>query len=479
VTLRSPSFRTRLTVRWTLAFGTLLALANLGIWAGVAGFVRSDLDAQLRTLAATELASAVDEYRGVHIHDFPAGALAGGEYADKLAQLLAADGRVLAALPPSLRSIPLLSPQDARAVTAGETPLGTHRVLGRPIRWTALRTEKDGIPYVLCVGLFTDRLDDSLRRLAVLLAAVWAAGLVATAAVGFVLASRALAPVDRITRRATEIAEGDFSARLDPPATDDEIGRMTRLLNEMIERLHEAVEANRRFAADASHEIRSPLTVMQGEIDVALKRERGAGEYREALENVREQALEMRRLTDDLLVLVRAQEGRLEIRRTEVALAPLLAECVARARPLAGPRGVSLQAEGLPELVAYADARLLTRVLSNLIQNAIQYNRPGGSVRFHGRSAPAAGAGWTTGHVILEVEDTGHGIAPEERERVFERFYRADPSRSRRTGGTGLGLPLCREILKVLGGQIRISASTAEGTTLEVRLPGRDGTSGA
>ncbi len=474
---RPLSFRGRLTLRWTAGFGALLAVTNLAIYVGTASFQRRDLDAQLRTLAATELASSVDEYRGVHIHEFPAGSLAGGEYADKLAQLLTADGRVLHALPSSLAATPLLDAAHAQGVAGGATLLLSRTVLGRPARVTALRTAKDGVPYVLAVGLFTDRLEASLSHLAWLLVAVWALGLVLTAGLGFLLASRALGPIDRITARATEIADGDFSARLDPPAVDDEIGRMTRLLNEMIDRLRGALEANRRFASDASHELRSPLTVMQGEIDVALKRERTEGEYRETLALLRDQAGALRRLTEDLILLARAQEGRLQAATREVPLAPAVEEACARAAPLAAQRRVTLSSS-LDGLVAYADPGLLARVLDNLLQNAVRYNRDGGSVRVTGEAEPS-GAGWNPGYVRILVADTGIGLAEEDRERVFERFYRVDRSRSRKTGGTGLGLPICREILTLLRGEIRVARSSPAGSTFEIRLPGRAGPLGS
>lgn len=475
------TFRGRLACRFTLSFGLLLLAASAAIWLGTSSWARRDLDSQLRTLAVTELASAVDEYRGVHLHDFPAGALAGGEYTDKLTQLLATDGKVLAALPPALRGVRLLSPDEVKAATEGEAEIAERRVLGRPVRLTALRTAKDGVAYVLVVGFFTDRLEAGLRALAGLLAAVWAAGVVLAGGLGFFLAKRALGPVDQITTRAGEIASGDFSARLDPPAADDELGRMTHLLNRMLDRLSEALEANRRFAADASHELRTPLTAMLGELDVAAKRPRTPEEYRETLDVLKERASEMRRLIDDLILLARAHEGRLELQRAEVPLGPLLGDAVARAAPLAAARGITIDASGVEPVVAYADARLLARVVDNLVQNAVRYDRDRGRVSLRAAAEPDHGDPGTPGFVRIEVEDTGPGIDPAEHALVFERFYRADKSRSRQTGGTGLGLPLAREILRHLAGEVTIARSTPQGTTFRIRLPGgsRSGVRGA
>jgi signal transduction histidine kinase len=465
------SFRLRLTLRWTIAFGAVLALVSATIYAGVRAFLVRDLDAELRTLAGTELASAVDEYRGVHLHEFPADAFNAGEFAGKFAQLFDADGRLLMQSPALGDSPPLVEPENIHAAIQGQAPMFSVVAAGRPGRMTALSTAKEGATYVVAVGLFTDPMTATLRRLAWLLAGVSAAGLAATALVGFVLATRALRPIAHVTERAASIARGDFSARLDPPAVEDEIGRMTTLLNDMLERLNGAVAANRRFAADASHELRGPLTAMLGEIDVTLKRDRSAAEYRESLEIVRDRIHELTGIAENLMMLVRAQEGQAPP-STEVPIEPLVAETVADLRGLAADRGVTIAARGLAGVVVYANRPLVARILDNVVRNAVQYNRPGGRVLVSAEVEEPAGGEWATATTVLRVSDTGQGIPPEDRTRVFERFYRIDRSRSRRTGGTGLGLSIASEMVRLLGGSIRVADSSPEGTTFEIRLPG-------
>ncbi|MDE3156516.1 MAG: HAMP domain-containing protein [Acidobacteriota bacterium] len=466
------SFRVRLTLRWTLAFGLLLALANTAIYAGARAYLTRDLDAQLRTLAATELASAVDEYQGVHLHPFQVDVFGGGEYADKFVQLYDAGGRLLKQSPSLGAAGPLLTRARVRDAVAGRAPIVAVEAAGHPARMIALSAAKDGQTYVMAVGLYSDKLALGLRRLAVLLTAVWALGLLLTAGLGFVLSSRALIPIDRITSRAALIARGEFAARLDPPAVNDEIGRMTQLLNEMLDRLNAALDAHRRFAADASHELRSPLTAIQGEIDVTLKRPRTAEEYRATLALVRERLGELTALTENLMLLVRAQERRAAVDLHEVPLQPLLQEAAARLAGPAGARGVTIAFDRFPALVAYADPRLLGRAFDNLLRNAVQYNRDAGRVTIAGIDEPACDR-CPTGAVVVRIRDTGMGIPDGERERVFERFYRLDRSRSRRTGGSGLGLAICREVLSLFQGTVRVAASSPEGTTMEVRLPGR------
>jgi two-component system, OmpR family, sensor kinase len=469
----TPSFRARLTLRWTIAFGLLLACANTAVYMGVRTVAYRDLDANLRTLAATELASSTDQGGALHLHDFTVDDLGGGAFVGKFVQYYDLTGRVVfeSAM---LRGAPHVLDVDAFASAArGEHTILTVDVAGRQGRVITATIRDNTASYVAAVGLLTDGLQAQLTRLAWVLGGVWLVGLAATAWLGFLLASRALEPIDEITARAARIARGDIEMRLDPPRSDDEIGRMARLLNEMLERLHRVIDGNRRFAADASHELRSPLTAMAGEIDVALKRERLPEEYRETLRRLRSQIDGLAALSEHLMLLVRAEERSGDLAAEEVPVHGMVEAACARLRTQAEARGIALSHAGLDHLVAYAQPGLLARVLDNLIANAVQYNREGGTVRITGYDDPAAGDAWEAGHVRLEVTDSGPGIPEHEWERIFDRFYRREPSRSRRTGGAGLGLALSRAIMTWLGGTLRVRASSPAGTTFELTLPGQ------
>jgi signal transduction histidine kinase len=468
--MRTLSFRARLTLRWTAAFGCVLALTSIAIYAGTRAFLFADLDAQLRTLAGTELASAVDGLSGVHFHEFPASQVA-GTYADKFAQLYDANGQLISQSAVLNDGPALVSSALQRAALDGRAPIFTVDAGGHAARMIALSTRKDGQAYVVAVGLFAEPVLTTLTRLAWLLVFVSLAGLGLTAFVGHVLATQALRPIAHVTERASRIAHGDFSARLDRPAVDDELGRMTTLLNEMLDRLHGAVEANRRFAADASHELRSPLTAMLGEIDVTLKRPRVAADYRESLVIVRDRIRQLAEMTEQLMILVRAQEGHV-LGATEVVLEPLVHEVLAAVAPIAEARSVTINVGHLGDSVVYADRLLFARVVDNIVRNAVQYNRIGGNVSISAGVEDAGGTEWTAAHTTLRVTDTGHGIPDADREKVFERFYRVERSRSRRTGGAGLGLSIASEVVRLYGGTIRVASTSPDGTTIEVRLPG-------
>ena len=328
--------------------------------------------------------------------------------------------------------------------------------------------------YAVLVGIFRDPIDAHLAQLAWLLAAVWVVGL------GVDVRARVLAvvPGARAGRRhhpsRRTDRQGEFTARLDPPASQDEVGQMTRSLNDVLDRLHGALEAHRRFASDASHELRSPIAAMAGEIEVTLKYPRTAAEYRETLAGDRRStggADRAVRRPDS----ARARAGGCH-RRGAAGGARVAATGGLRGsgwRVRRRPAGSPSQVRDLPDLVAYADPRLLARVFDNVLANAVHYNRDGGAVVISGSAEESAPDEWKAGTALITVTDTGPGIPLSESERVFDRFYRLDQSRARRTGGSGLGLAICREVLTVLGGSIRISASSTEGTTFEISVPGR------
>ncbi len=468
----TSSFRTRLTVRWTIALGIVLGLANLAIYLSAHVYVHRWLDGNVRTVAATEAASSTDGLYDVHLHEWTREQLAGGEFTEKFVQIFDGEGRLVLQSTRLGNHPPVIPPDVLQEALAGKAPLITLEVQGRQGRAAVLRATRDGRPFAVAVGLFSDDVERGLGFLAWLLVVVWVLGLVVTAAVGYVLASRALAPVAAITGRASWIANGHFSSRLDPPQTEDEIGRMTILLNSMLDRLQGAVEANRRFAADASHELRGPLTAIAGEVDVSLRHPRSAEEYRETLRLVRERLDGLKRIAEDLMVLVRAQEGARDLLLRETALAPVVDESFARFAALAASRSVSLSHDGLGGIDVYADRALFTRVIDNVIANAVLYNREGGTVRVTA-GAIEAGGDWEAPMVEIRVADSGAGIPPSLRERVFERFFRVDQSRARHTGGSGLGLAICAEVLSMHGGTIRVAETSPAGTVMEIRMPGR------
>jgi heavy metal sensor kinase len=253
-----------------------------------------------------------------------------------------------------------------------------------------------------------------------------------------------------------------LSERIDLAGVDSELGELGAILNEMLGRLESSFEQQVRFTADASHELRTPLSVILAHIELALGRPRTAEEYREALATCDRAAGRMKALVEDLLTLARADAGQLDLEPVPVDLGSIAEECVDLLDALASRRGIRLDVSAGRAVVA-GDADRLTQVATNLITNAILYNRLGGRV-----VVTAAAEG---NEAVLTVADTGAGIPEEDLPLLFQRFYRADPARSRKHGGSGLGLAICRSIVEAHGGRIAVTSRPGAGTTVTVRLP--------
>jgi heavy metal sensor kinase len=286
--------------------------------------------------------------------------------------------------------------------------------------------------------------------------------LLVVAAGGWWIARRALAPITAITRAAASITADRLGERLPAPATDDEIGAHVHVLNGMFDRLQRSFEQAIRFAADASHELRTPLTILRGEIEEALRASRGDNEEEKLLVSLLEQTSGLQKIADNLLLLARFDAGKAPLDLTAVDLSALVAEAVDDAEMLAAPQSIQIRAAITPGVRVDGDAVFLRRVLLNLIDNAVRYNRAGGEVRF---TLTVDG-----NEVKLTLTNTGPGIPEERRPELFQRFFRLNPDRNRGTGGSGLGLSLCREILSAHGGRIELSRGEPDCTEFSVTL---------
>ncbi len=280
---------------------------------------------------------------------------------------------------------------------------------------------------------------------------------------GYVMARRALQPMDEIGAVAMSFAAGDLSKRLELSTPDREIRYLMRTLNKMFADLEASIQAQKRFTADASHELRIPLTILRGEIEVALLRKRRPREYEEMLRQQLEVIDRMQRIVDGLLTLARADAGLLELARDEIDLSLLLQEVGQQHLTLFAGKNVQLDIEIADGLLVIGDQDRLSRVAFNLLNNAYKHAPPGTRVRL---MAEAQGD-----EAIITVADKGPGIAPEHVEHIFDRFYRSDEARDRETGGAGLGLAISKRIAEAHGGSIEVESMLGEGTLFRFRLP--------
>ncbi|MPV90164.1 HAMP domain-containing protein, partial [Georgenia ruanii] len=370
-----------------------------------------------------------------------------------LAQVLDPDGRVLAASHdieglPAMRS-PVSTPQ---ASTIPAMPAEG----GEPYRVVALPAGTPQAPRTVLVAMPLTpvvRVVGETSRLtwAILPAVLALAGLVTWLAVG-----HALAPVERIRRKAATIGAGDLSQRVPLPRAHDELRRLAETMNSMLSRIETAHERQRHFVSDASHELRSPLANEQALVEVALTRQ-DLDLWQEVGRDLQTEQARMRRLVDDLLLLARL-DGQVPVPRREVDLDDVVHEQAARLRRLGRVR---VDVAPLPALRVLGDVDQLGQVVRNLVDNAARHARTTVTVSLRQRQ----------GEAVLRVGDDGAGVPPDQRERIFDRFTRLDEARGRDHGGSGLGLAISRAIAAAHGGSLVLADAAGPGAVFELRLP--------
>lgn len=279
---------------------------------------------------------------------------------------------------------------------------------------------------------------------------------------GWLLIGRALRPIEEISATARAISGSDLSRRISAGEMKTELAALAGTLNDAFARVDAAFERQRQFTADASHELRTPLAVVNSQAELALGLPRSAEEYRQALEVCHRAGRRLGAMADSLLILARVDARQVEPKPEDFDLRDCVSECLDLLHDLMTERNLKLTTD-LASVPARTDRSLLLRVMTNLISNAIHYNRASGEIRVALRAEGKT--------AVIEVADTGIGIAPEDQARVFQRFFRADMARSASVGGAGLGLSICQSIVACLGGTISFTSKPGVGTTFVVRLP--------
>jgi heavy metal sensor kinase len=376
---------------------------------------------------------------------------------DYVVEVLDAAGARVSEAPASSERVP-------SAVAAADVDRQAHTVAGvdgRTWRVIARSGSAADIPYVVVVSAPLDEIVDARRTLLkacaigmpiVLLFAAWG---------GWWLARHGLRPLMTMSAEAQAITAKTLDTRLTIPPAGEELARLADSFNRVLDRLGSALSTQRRFMADASHELRTPVSIIRTAADVTLSQpQRTDGEYREALAAVSQQSARLTRLVDDMLVLARADGGGYPVVLVDIDLAGLVAGCVRELGGRADDRDIRVRMSLQPVRLK-GDEALLRRMMSNLLNNALTYTPRGGSVDVS--LAHVADA------IELRVADTGPGIPAEDRERVFERFVRLDPARG--AGGAGLGLAIARWVAEAHGGHVRIVSSGSGGSIFAATLP--------
>lgn len=463
------TFRGRLTLTMSALSLAVLAFVSVLIYVGIRWALVRNLDEALLALARTEIASAFDEPGGlVHVHDqIPAQIDLGGllDY-EKVSAILDARGEIVARTGnlvsgPALELRPdLVARSLAGEVVLADTPRGDerYRAVHHPLQ------DAEGTRYAIVVALSRQPLEVTLDAVAgvLLVALAVAGGLAAIAASG--VSRRLTRPLERIATAARDVGEANLGVRIPEVSRDRELRALVGLLNDMLARIEAAFDTQRRFVADASHELRSPLSNLRGTIEVALRHPRSLVEYEETLRVALGEIERLGRLVQGLLTLSRAEAGRLVLQRRSVDLAEVATGAIAAHSARAAGHQVGLRLDASAPVCVAGDADRLREIVDNLLDNALRVAPAGSAVR--------VGVKQEDGRSVLEVEDAGPGLSEAEQALVFEPFARGAAAGG---DGAGLGLAISRRFAEAHGGRLRVRSAPGSGATFRLELPGLGG----
>jgi heavy metal sensor kinase len=347
----------------------------------------------------------------------------------------------------------------------GYSPRSARLSDGTPVRMVSRRHVLDGHPLMIRLAYSEEPIRSRFDELAV--ASLLAVPIVLAIAglAGYLLAKRVLAPLEEMACRAEQITSERLDERLPIGEVGDELGHLARIFNSLLARLEQSFEQLRRFTSDASHELRTPLTSIRSVGEVALQKDGSREDYRDTIGSMLEEVNRLTALVDSLLTISRADAGRIQLHPTAFLAMDLAREAAGLFEVLVEEKSQRITVAGDESLRIIGDRVFLRQAVVNIIHNAVKYSPSGGAISIRVHDNPGGG-------IRLDVVDSGPGIAPEHADKIFDRFYRVDESRSRDGGGAGLGLSIAQWAVRLHGGEIYLQTGRAQGSLFQICLPG-------
>ena len=478
------SLRFKLTLWYVLILGILLISFCTFLYFTLSKSLHRDVDNKLRSLAeliASESLSPMSKF-GFGNVDQALETSMNLKPIGKFIQVLDESGNI-GRKSENLKNVQLpISLNALKNASKGLITFETNRSIGNtPLRIITFPVvESNHVAKIVQIASSLEEVEDALNTLFIILVITVPLALMVATLGGQFLAHKALKPVDNITQTARMITSQNLNQRITPPKVKDEISRLIETFNGMISRLDQSFRQIKQFSSDASHELKTPLTILKGEVEVMLRKERTLQEYQQTLKSNLEEINRMSQIVEDLLLLSKGDTGEIKLNKEDINLTDILGEVVAQMDILAKSKRLYLSASNHhQDIYIVGDALRIRELFMNLIENGIKYTEEGGSIHItlqkeylpQVRSQSDWADNEKNRFVKIVVADTGIGIAKGDQEKVFNRFFRVDKARSREQGGSGLGLSICKWIVEAHQGEIQVESELGKGSSFIVRLP--------
>ena len=457
--------RWRLTIWYGVVLSLILIIFASGIFIYFKNSLQESIDAKIRSIGEVLSSSMTDAHNTSVFGNFERYLenVLGKKPKGKFIQIMDSSGRIGAkmsdiegeALPTSFSALE----RAMRGEIVYETIERTKPRL-RMITIPILENKK--VTSVVQVGTSLEDFDETIRKLLLIMIISIPSSICVTIVVGYFMARKALRPVDQIRRAAVKISSSNLDEKIDIAGRKDELSRLAETFNAMIKRLKDAFQRINQFSIDVSHELKTPLTILKGETEVALRKEREKHDYQVLLMSNLEEIDRMSCIIDDLLLLSKADTREIKLNVEEVALRDLIIDVCMDMKVVADKKSVALETSELEDIRLKGDELKLRRMLLNIVENGIKYSHIGGKV--------SVASYVNDGYAKIDVKDNGIGISEEDIKYIFDRFYRADRSRKRESG-SGLGLSISRWIAEAHKGGIEVKSQPAQGSMFTIKLP--------
>ena len=461
--LDSVPLRSRLTLVYGVWMAVLLPAAGWGLYALVERNLMQSVDAALTASAQAMLDTKIktnDPLMAQLLAD-----VLGERHVNATARIVDLSGKVRMRVPRGDISLPMTHLATERA-EHGLTTFETFERRDKPpfrLLTVPLIYDSRFAGDVVQVGASLETTQTALREIGTVLWISFPVALALSLGFGFYLAGKSLGPVNALQEAAASLGARDLATRLPLPVADDELRRLTKTFNSMIDRLEDAFGRLRRFSSDVSHELRTPLAAIRGEADFALRRERTTEDYQHSLKSIQQESLHMTKIVEDLLLLARAESRSVAFNPEEVEPSSVLEDAAAGVKAFFVDHNVPLEVENLITGPIRCVPGYLNLAIGNLLNNAAKHSPIGTPVKLIAEKR----SGWN----CFDVIDGGEGIPEEEAKRIFDPFYRIDSARNRRVGGAGIGLSLAMALTRMHGGDIVVKSQPGSGSIFTLRIP--------